>query len=167
VRVAVRDRGQPLTEKEMEALWSRLDGQGAEAYAAKWRLIAAGPAAARFLRAKLEAGAPADEADPAALIAKLDARTWQEREAASQKLLELGPRARVALEAARDSAASLEVRLRARELLDRVGSALPPAERRRQLRAHSALRILAGQPAETDPKPAETSPTESPDQRSQ
>jgi len=167
VQVAVRDRGEPLTEKQMETLWSRLDGCGAAAYAAKWRLIAAGPAAARFLRAKLQADMPADEPDPAALIAQLDARTWQEREAASRKLLELGPRARVALEAARDSAASLEVRLRARELLDKLGSALPAAERRRQLRAHAALRVLTGQAAPIEQTPPESSANGAADQRGQ
>lgn len=100
------------------------------------------------------AAQPAPDPSPAevdALVEKLGARRYAEREEASQALKALGPRARAALTKGLKSE-SLEVRSRCKQLLDLLGEALQPMDKeafkRRAKRAELAK--LGGGSAKTE-----------------
>jgi hypothetical protein len=132
-----------LTPAELDRLWGELGGTSARrAYAAKWRLVAAGEQAAPFLDEKLTRGqaGPAAE-DVRRWVLELDADDFRVREAATAALAAHLEAAASTLEGARCSA-SPEVRARAAKLLSaRAGR---PTEHDRTVQAVQVLEFIDG-----------------------
>jgi hypothetical protein len=95
-----------------------------------------------FLRGRMEPVRPAPAENTRALIADLDRRDFQKREAATRRLADLGVRAEGQLREALKTNPPAEQRRRIEELLDRV-QGLPPLspEDARGLRAVAVLRL--------------------------
>jgi RNA polymerase sigma factor (sigma-70 family) len=133
-----------LSEAELTAAWADLaEDDAAKAYAAVWALADAPAEATPFLRASLRpvAGPPAERVR--ALIAKLDAATFAEREAAEKDLRELGDTVRGALQAALQSRPSTEQKARLERLAAAASSpAVPSGDRLRHLRALAVLELI-------------------------
>jgi dipeptidyl aminopeptidase/acylaminoacyl peptidase len=130
----------PPTPRELEALWADLAGDAAPAYRAVWALRAAPRQAVPFLRAHARppaVGVAYGRIDR--LVAELDDNRFEVREQASAELERLGSAAHPALRQALRSP-SLEVRRRARLLLDKKGAAPPLAVE--ELRALRVIEVL-------------------------
>jgi len=150
VRVAVLEAPAPLTDKELQRLWTALASDDAvEANAAKWALVAAGEPAARLLRKKLGSDeAELDAPTVRRLIAQLDARDWRQREEAMRKLMAFGPALKPALRLAAHRSGSAEIQTRADWILaqwDRAKRQPGDDRRRRALRALEILTWAQGQ----------------------
>jgi WD40 repeat protein len=129
-----------LKEDELERLWSDLSGDPAKAFAARRALTAAPRHSVPFLLKRLAATAPALDAKLLdRLVAGLDADTFEEREAAAKELEALGERAVPALRGALAGKPSVEVRLRAERLLEKLADSKPAPDRLRIARAVAAL----------------------------
>jgi hypothetical protein len=112
-----------LTPRELETLWTSLSGAaGPRAHRALWTLVAAPQQTLPFLQARLPLRAAAADARRIdRLVAELDDERFEVREKASNDLAALGQSAEAALRKALAGQPSPEVRLRAQELLDRLG----------------------------------------------
>jgi hypothetical protein len=134
-----------LTPAEVKQAWSDLaDADAAKAYRAIWTLVADPARALPFLRERLH---PIQAGDPqriARLIADLDSDDFTVRDAATQELRKFGEAAQSALRAAIKDKPSLELRQRARGLLNEVDGAALSAEGLRVLRAVAVLEYSAG-----------------------
>jgi RNA polymerase sigma factor (sigma-70 family) len=129
---------EPLTAKELEALWTDLAGaDAAKAWQAVWRMTEGPNEALPFLRGHLKPypTAPADETQR--LLADLDDASFARREAAAKRLKELGLHAEPALRAALKAKPSLEQKRRIEAILATLAEVPQPlsAEELRQLRA--------------------------------
>jgi WD40 repeat protein len=78
-----------LTEREAATLWEDLARDGVRGWAAVWRLQEDAETSVPFLRKHLPP-VPRPEVDFGALIGRLDSEQFEEREAASRRLRELG-----------------------------------------------------------------------------
>jgi WD40 repeat protein len=135
----------PPTLAELEQAWAALAGADAKAaFQAIRRLVAAPEPAVAFLREKLPPAVPADAAQVRALVRQLDSPQFGERQQATQKLEKLADAAAAELRAALKGAATLEVRLRLQQLVDRIENGTP--ETLRAQRAVEALEYI-GTPA--------------------
>src|SRR5207244_4294750 len=125
-----------LSAEEIEARWDDLGRQdGPKARQAVWDLVAAGGQVVPFLKERLRPVAPADPARVARLIADLDSDRFADREDAAGQLEQLAELAEPALRKALKGEPSPEVRRRAEQLLQKLGSPLLSGERLRQARA--------------------------------
>jgi hypothetical protein len=127
-----------VTPADLDRLWEELGGTSARrAYAAKWRLVAAGDQAASILFEKLTRAPTGPTAeDVRRWILELDADDFRVREAATVALAAQLEVAASALEAARGSA-SPEVRARAAKLLSARAGRTTEADR-----AERAMQVL-------------------------
>jgi WD40 repeat protein len=133
---------QPPTTAELDAAWATLAGADAKAAFQAIRRLAAvpGPAIA-VLRERLTPVAAADAARVRALVRQLDSQRFAERQQATAELEKLADAAVAELRAALKDAATLEVRLRLQQLLDRLDAGTP--ETLRAIRAVEALEYIA------------------------
>jgi WD40 repeat protein len=142
------DQGaEPLTDKALTTLWADLkEEDAARAYQAICRLQNAPDRAVPFFTAHFEPARGPDPAEIAKLIADLDSDRFAVRQAAEDKLRELGEQARPALEKALANKSSLPlgVRRTIENLLKRGESRTP--EHLRQTRAIEVLETI-GTPA--------------------
>src|SRR5262249_33143385 len=86
-----------LTPAERDAAWDELAGETATARRAVARLVADPEAALALSKAKFQASAPPADVDVPPLIRALDSRAFAEREKATTRLREAGPKAERAL----------------------------------------------------------------------
>jgi RNA polymerase sigma factor (sigma-70 family) len=115
---AARAASRPLSAEPQDRLWAALAGDDATAaYTALGQLIAQPSEALPLLRARLRppTALPAERVQ--GLLKDLDSANFEQREASSRQLAELGERAEPALRAARDKNPSLELRRRIDHLL--------------------------------------------------
>jgi hypothetical protein len=136
--------------EELARFWIEMHGKdGAKAYHAIWRLLAAGDEAVAFLSQKLQ---PVPAPDAQLLnhaIEDLDSKEFANREAATAHLTKLGELAEPALRHALKSRPSLEARKRMDNLLAEIGERSLPDLEPRQARALHALELI-GSPAARD-----------------
>jgi WD40 repeat protein len=130
-----------LSAKDLDALWSDLEGDAAKAYDAVIRLSAAPAAAVPFLRKHLRPpiARPTDEKAVAALVARLDAERYEARQEAERELEALGRAAAPALRKALEGSPPAELKRRARALLEKAERPGLAPELVRPLRAVEAL----------------------------
>jgi hypothetical protein len=130
----------PLTAKELEAAWAELAGEAGPAMAALSRLADVPEQAVALLRERLRPARASAAGELRRLIAGLDAAGFAEREAAEQRLAELGELADAALREALAGRPSAEVKRRVDRLLAEPRLVVA-AEARRHLRG---VRLLEG-----------------------
>jgi WD40 repeat protein len=141
------DRPAKLSAEALDRLWSDLAGDAAKAYGAIVRLSAAPGDAVPFLRKHLRPAKAAalDEKAIAALVARLDAEQFEDRQKAERELEALGREAAPALRKALEGSPPAELKRRARALL---GKAERPGLAPELVRLLRALEVLerAGTP---------------------
>ncbi len=126
-----------LDERALDEIWQDMGGvDAALAWRAMQKACAAPGRAVPFLAAKVSAAPALDERRVAALIARLDAERFSEREKAQNELAELGEAAAPRLRTALDSAEDNETRTRLGLLLKRLES---PGENADTLRGWRAV----------------------------
>jgi WD40 repeat protein len=112
-----------LTAKDLDALWSDLkSNDGAKSYQAVVRLGASGKESIPFLKERLKGGIDADpnEKRIPQLIADLDDESFDQREVATAALARLAEKAEPALKQALATTQSVEVKMRAGRLLEKL-----------------------------------------------
>jgi hypothetical protein len=135
-----------LPDFQPETLWHALAEKDARAaYRSHWLLMEAPEQAVALLGERLHP-AQFPPVDLMALVERLGAEDFSEREKATARLLELGDQARLALQEAAEGHDSAEVRRRAREILARAADVLPSGEQLCALRAIETLEQI-GSPA--------------------
>jgi WD40 repeat protein len=129
----------PLSDKELDALWSDLaSGDAATAFKAMRALAGVPAQTVPLLQKKIDLPSPSKEVSQ--LIADLDAKEFAVREKATAELLKLGTSAVPLLQRALDADPSQEVRNRLEYVLNKLGVApLPPSYALRELRAVELL----------------------------
>jgi WD40 repeat protein len=139
--------GQRPTDRSAEDLWADLAGTDApRAYAAVWQLSQrTGDATVAFLRERLHPAKGPDPAQVGKLLRELGSEKFNERQAASKALAELGEDVRPALRRALADNPPLEVRQRLDALLAGM-AALRPGDGLRGVRAVEVLERI-GTPA--------------------
>jgi WD40 repeat protein len=157
--VAAREltrQGSPLklSPKELADLWQRLaDADGNKADDAWRKLGAAGDGAVPFLREQMRALAvpPVDRKRLDRWLADLDSDSFEARERASKALAEMGELALGPVQRLLKDPPSLEVKMRARLILEKITEPVRTPDRRRvlesielleQLRTAAALDLL-------------------------
>ena len=139
-----------LTEGEAAGLWKDLaDESPAKGRAAIWRFQQDPKEAVRFLGTKYAAIKRPNAAAISALIRKLDSDQFDEREAASKQLKELGRAAEQVLRQALDDDPTSEQKRRLTQLLDfpEPDSAPPKGEDLRAVRVVAILEAIRTTPA--------------------
>jgi hypothetical protein len=127
----------------LESLWADLAGKDARrAYQALWALVAAPERSLPFLREHLRPVRPVEAEEVARLVRGLDSDRFETREQAMAQWERLEERAEPALRKLLSGQPSLEVRRRAEQLLEKLGSSRRP----RQDRALAVLERI-GTPA--------------------
>jgi WD40 repeat protein len=152
-----------LTVNERAACWNEMLRDARVALRAANRLAVDPNGTLPLLRAQLKPIEPIDPKRIESLLANLNSSRFDEREAASRNLAALGEPTRAALQAARKSTSSTEVRNRLSLLLEQLTSIYSP-ERRRYLRAIALLErigsmqaaALLGDLAKGEPQALET-----------
>jgi hypothetical protein len=137
-----RAKGGPARDalKNQGACWEALAGADAiRAGDALGILIASPESAVPFLKERLRRVEPLDKKRLAELIADLDADSFENREAASHELAQLGERACGALRQALQDRPSAEAKNRIKELLDKVEMRPAQPEVLQSLRAIEVL----------------------------
>jgi hypothetical protein len=132
----------PARPRAIEALWADLVGDPEAAYAAVWAMADTPATSIPFLRKRLRPVLSVAKEETSKLVADLDSDSFQRREAATQRLHELGVRAEPALRTALDGKLSVEQRRRIEALL----GPLEPAARAaspESLRERRAVAVLA------------------------
>src|SRR6185295_15639923 len=113
----------------LDRLWADLAAEGAAAYDAIETLAGAPMQAVPFLAPRLRPTGPTTDAKAiAALIAKLDSDTFDERESASQDLQKLGMEALPQIRKAATDSNSAEIRQRAKDISDKLKTATVTAD---------------------------------------
>ena len=131
----------PQSSETPAQLWAALAGVNAvEAHKAVWELVDRPAEAVTLLREKLKPARPADEATVKALIAKLDAPDFVDRESATKTLQSFGAAAAPALRAALKGDPSAEQADRIKRLLAVTNAPIVPAgDSLREVRAVAIL----------------------------
>jgi hypothetical protein len=139
-----------LSDGEVAAAWADLAGEdAARAYAAVWALADAPADSVPFLREHLRPVASPPPERVRALIAKLDAPAFADREAAEKEIRELGDTVLGALQAALQSRPSAEQKARLERLAVAAASpAVSAGDRLRLLRAIAVLEQAGTQEAQ-------------------
>jgi RNA polymerase sigma factor (sigma-70 family) len=129
-----------LEAAELEKLWTDLRSEEtSKAHASVWTLAASPLSATSFLKDRLPPVPIVTEKELLQLIAELDSSSFEEREAASKELLQLGSDAFPALRRALDENTPAEARRRIEALLESPPRLPLGAEQLRRLRAILAL----------------------------
>jgi WD40 repeat protein len=135
---SLRPRELPAPRGGIDSLWDLLGNpHAALADRARWLLLDNPAATVPFLRSRVQASRPLDRAAVQELIRSLDARTFRERQRATESLRALGRRVGPYLRRT-DLEGSLEHRRRVELLLEEL-SAGPTADERRQIRVVELL----------------------------
>jgi hypothetical protein len=137
-----------LSDAQRASLWTDLvDADAARGFRAVVTLAdAPGPALALIKDRLKPRPVPPDAKRLEQLVAQLDSDSFTERETASRQLAEVGAAAEEVLRKALDRDVSTEVRVRVRELLERITKNGVAPERLRALRAVEVLERI-GTPA--------------------
>jgi hypothetical protein len=139
---AVRRAGPPardLTARDLDRLWADLAGEDAvKAHDAVWALAAAPGQAVSLVRDRLKPAGAVDPDRVRKLIADLDSRKFEVREAATKELAQIGDRAEPLLRRALQDKPSAEARRRIEEALPHPLLVRSPE----MLRAVRAIRVL-------------------------
>jgi hypothetical protein len=129
-----------LRPSDLETLWAGLGGSdAAKAYEALCTLAASPGQTVPFLRKQLQPAAGGDEPRIARLIGELDGETFRVREKARVELEKLGQFAEPALRTVLAKRPSLEVRVCAERLLERLQGNTLTEELLQRLRAFELL----------------------------
>ena len=111
----------PFTRPEFDSLWADLaSADAAKVHRAMGRMLAVPKQTAAFLRQRLQPMLPVPASDLERLLRDLNSAEFQVRRQATDALVELGDRARPALEKLLLQPPSLEARQRAEQLLSRL-----------------------------------------------
>jgi hypothetical protein len=142
---AAQPRKEPLTEADADSLWTKLAGDDAgAAFAAMADLAAAPDRAVALVRRELKpAGAAPTNDQLDRMFADLDSEDFATRDKASRRLAEFGDLVVPGVRKRLAQAATLEVRRRTQEFLDRFDPPTPSPDRLRQLRAVELLEGIA------------------------
>jgi hypothetical protein len=140
LEVEVLDGPQPLTEKQLDALWQDLRGDDAmKAFEAHWTLVSGGRKSAEFIAGRLAEAEvaidPAKELDR--LVKLLDDASFQVREQATQQMREFGRPHAETLRRLSQTSEAPEIRIRLRKILaewERAQVAAPASPGRDRLR---------------------------------
>jgi WD40 repeat protein len=132
-----------LSEKEMEAIWSNLAGDDAARAYASLRALASAPAAASFLKQRLQPAIPAEQKLIDRLINDLQSEKLAVRKKAAEDLEKLGDLAVPALKSVLANDPPLDLRKRVDELLGKLIGGPLSGEQVRLVRAIEALELLA------------------------
>jgi WD40 repeat protein len=128
-----------LTKEELTRLWNVLrDGTAAEAYKAKWALVADPEATVAFLRGKFETAKQTSPEKIKAWLTDLDSPKYPTREAAEKNLLAYFDQAEEELRKAHEKSTG-EARKRIAGILETEFAAIPRPEVLRELRAVEVL----------------------------
>jgi WD40 repeat protein len=134
--------------KEFAECWEALkSAEAPRIHRAVWALVAAGDAAVPRLRGRLAPAAPFDPGRLPKVLAKLDSKSFKERERAAGSLLELDPPRSALEEVLTANKVSPEVRRRLKDLLGRLADPVAWPERRRAWRALQVLEQIGTPPA--------------------
>jgi RNA polymerase sigma factor (sigma-70 family) len=141
VMPASRETSHPLSAAQLDRLWTDLAASDAAlAYRALGRSIAHPSETLPLLRERLHPLTAIPTEDAKRFLADLDSEQFARREAASQRLADLGERVEPALREALDKKPSLELRRRIEHLLARLSPEVIDApEMLRELRAVCVL----------------------------
>jgi RNA polymerase sigma factor (sigma-70 family) len=143
-RELAKKQREPLTDAELEARWTALNGEKAdEAHQAILSLANTPKQATTLLRAHLVGGTAPDAQNIAKWLADLDDDEFAVREKASRALAELGKGVEADLQRARGATRSAEVGRRLDELLDRLGGGKRTDEKVRMQRGVAVLELAA------------------------
>jgi WD40 repeat protein len=131
-----------LTNDERERCWRDLAGDAKASIYASTRLKSDSRATVALLRERLKPIESVDSSRLNSLLADLESRKFSVREAATQRLADLGERIQGTLKKALNVSSSAESRQRLSRLLSN-STRIPSPERRRQLRAIELLEQIA------------------------
>jgi hypothetical protein len=142
-RLGVETPKEDLPANKLKALWEELaDSDDAKALLAQRTLLAVARQSVPLFKEQLR---PVDkrnlDKEIAQLIAQLDDDNFKKREAATEKLEQLGPQVVPAVNRALNDTPSLEAQRRLERILAKVTSTEPPVPPE-QVRAFRAIRIL-------------------------
>jgi RNA polymerase sigma factor (sigma-70 family) len=141
-------RDHPLTDRELEALWSSLSGaDAARAYQSILTLASAPELAVPLLTERLARKPEVDAGRIARLLARLDGEDFTDRERATDELRKLGWIAEPALQKLLEGKPSPEARKRAQELLSGIRTGEPTPDLLRLLRGIEVLERIGTAPA--------------------
>jgi hypothetical protein len=151
VRVSVlpRQRGGEPSEAVLREAIDRLAGRDpVVAREALWELVAAGEPAGRLLRDTVGSFLPTEqqETEVRRLIEQLGADEWEQRQQATDRLVEMGAVGSFQIRTAVEQASSAEQRVRLRDVLEQIESR--PNRRPFLPRATRALTLIPGPEAE-------------------
>jgi RNA polymerase sigma factor (sigma-70 family) len=132
-------RPDPLPRKELEALGSTLAADAVKAYQAILTLETLPEQAVPLLAEHLRRRSAPDAERIAGLVKQLDSEDFATRQRAAAELRKLGWTAEPALRKALEEKSSLEVRKRAKELLDEIFKTEPSPQLLQDLRAVEVL----------------------------
>jgi hypothetical protein len=139
-KLEVRKRGpRRLSPQELDALWTRLQGDAATAHQSILTLLSAPADAVPFLANRLHPSAGVDQRRVAVLIKQLDSNRFAERQKAQAELRNLANGAESILRKALAENPAAEVRRRLEQVLQPLDPTSPSGERRRTLRAVEIL----------------------------
>jgi RNA polymerase sigma factor (sigma-70 family) len=131
--------GGPPTAQQSEQAWADLSSSDArKAYAAIWKMVAPPERVVPLLASKLNPAVPASKEELRKLLTDLDSASYERREAASRRLVEIGDLAEPALEKALKDNISTEKRRRIEQILGMPRVVRAP-EKLRALRAVEVL----------------------------
>jgi hypothetical protein len=134
----------PATADDLERLWQQLAGDGNQACDAVEALAGVPGQAIPFLRARLRAAqSTAVEKKVGMFITRLDDDDFSVREKATGELEKLGPEALPQLRRSLDGTMSLEARLRAERLVEKIKAAKPTDDQRRLQEALLVFELIA------------------------
>jgi RNA polymerase sigma factor (sigma-70 family) len=140
-----KPRDAALSDADLEAAWLDLGRpDGVKAHRAVWSLAGSPRQALPLLRGCLTPAKAPDAGRLAKLIADLDGDEFKVREEATAELELLADQAEAALRKALEGTPSVEVRARARKLLDKLSGPTAEGERLRRLRALEVLEQIGG-----------------------
>lgn len=141
-----KEIGKPLTDRELEVLWSDLASGARQAHRAVSVLAASPKQALPFLAGRLRPVALVDPKRVDRLLADLDSEQFAVRETAARQLEDMGSQIEPALRRVLAGKPSLEVRNRVRAIQDELHG-VPPSATLRNPRAIHVLEGLATEEA--------------------
>jgi hypothetical protein len=131
----------PLSDRQMENLWGELAGQdAAQAFKAIWQFVGAGDQAVEFIRSKIGKPVLPRQEDPqpedevGRLVKNLDDPSFQVRQEATRRLIEVGRPALARLQEMARVSASPEIRFRLQEIIKKLEAQAAPPEQQVPLR---------------------------------
>lgn len=130
-----------LTREELNSLWAQLASKDAKkAFHSMCRLVLSGEQAVTYINSRVTVVGTPSETSLKALLRGLDSNSYEIRTKTTQKTLELGHEALPALLALQKTEPPLEVRLRLKQIIEKIEQTEYSGELLRTLRAIEVLR---------------------------